>query len=330
MWFTTRQEGLDDPRPAMRGPCLDLPTTVFCGGVGGNSFLLRGGFLLQLFSLTGLFISYWASGGAGLFGYELQGMNEAARSSEGLHTALAFFSGLYMLGAAYLVCFQAIAADDACWARGYRSGSKVLRLATFLDLLSSVMQFIFFLYIAKFYKPKWYLQFKEGGPECLFFSYIRCLHAVCLALYGAATYLLEVYHDEGAGDLHAYINSALFGLASLVEFCVLFVPVGGASALTIWLALLAAAIWAVFFEPEVNNVSPALHETELTNDVEQQVEKFARLSPYYPSGDPSGLQQQQQASPSPHASFSQAPSQQFLPQASVVAQAYETEGRQRS
>lgn len=76
MWFTTRQEGLDDPRPAMRGPCLDLPTTVFCGGVGGNSFLLRGGFLLQLFSLTGLFISYWASGGAGLFGYELQGMNE--------------------------------------------------------------------------------------------------------------------------------------------------------------------------------------------------------------------------------------------------------------
>lgn len=102
------------------------------------------------------------------------------------------------------------------WARGYRSGSKILRLATFLDLLSSIMQFIFFLYIAKFYKPKWYIHFKEGGPECLFFSYIRCLHAVCLALYAAATYLLEVYHDEGAGDLHAYINSALFGLASIV------------------------------------------------------------------------------------------------------------------
>lgn len=80
MWFTTRQEGLDDPRPAMRGPCVDLPTTVFCGGVGGNSFLLRGGFLLQLFSLTGLFISYWASGGSGLFGYELQGMNEVRLS----------------------------------------------------------------------------------------------------------------------------------------------------------------------------------------------------------------------------------------------------------
>ncbi|CDJ31539.1 uncharacterized protein EMH_0067670 [Eimeria mitis] len=113
MWFTTRQEGLDDPRPAMRGPCVDLPTTVFCGGIGGNSFLLRGGFLLQFFSLTCLFISYWASGGSGLFGYQLQGMSEAARSSEGFHIALTVFSGLYMLGATYLVCFQAIAADDA-------------------------------------------------------------------------------------------------------------------------------------------------------------------------------------------------------------------------
>lgn len=60
----------------MRGPCVDLPGAIFCGSINGNSFLLRGGFLLQLFSLSGLFISYWASGGSGLFGYELQGMNE--------------------------------------------------------------------------------------------------------------------------------------------------------------------------------------------------------------------------------------------------------------
>ncbi|KAL8437818.1 hypothetical protein ACSSS7_000699 [Eimeria intestinalis] len=255
-------------------------------------------------------------------------MSESARSSEGFHTALAFFSGLYMLGATYLVCFQALAADDACWARGYRAGSKILRLATFLDLLSSIMQFIFFLYIAKFYKPKWYMHFQEGGPECLFFSYIRCLHAVCLSLYAAATYLLEVYHDEGAGDLHAYINSALFGFASLLEFCVLFIPIGGASSLSIWLALLAASTWAIFFEPEVNNVSPALHETELTNDVEQQVEKFARMSPYYPTEEQGGRGAPPVTmAPSHSTSFVQAPSQQFQQQASVVAQAYESEGR---
>ncbi|CDJ47103.1 Chromosome III, complete sequence, related [Eimeria brunetti] len=117
----------------------------------------------------------------------------------------------------------------------------------------------------------------------------------------------------------------------------------GAACACLWLSLFAAAIWALFFEPEVNAVSPALHETELTNDVEQQVEKFARLSPYYPpaaaataaaaaaDGSSSGssgnaatpLQQQQQQQ-----SFSQSPSQQFLQQqASVVAQAYEAEGR---
>lgn len=108
----------------------------------------------------------------------------------------------------------------------------------------------------------------------------------------------------------------------------MFIPIGGASTLTIWLALLAATIWAVFFEPEVNNVSPALHETELTNDVEQQVEKFARMSPYYPSGDTQQPAMTPQASQSPPTGFSQAPSQQFQQQASIVAQAYEAEGRQ--
>lgn len=59
----------------------------------------------------------------------------------------------------------------------------------------------------------------------------------------------------------------------------------GVAALFIWLALVGVTTWAFFFEPEVNEVSPALHETELTNDVEQQVEKFARMSPYYPAED---------------------------------------------
>lgn len=104
-------------------------------------------------------------------------------------------------------------------------------------------------------------------------------------------------------------------------------PVGGVSSLSIWLALLAATTWAVFFEPEVNNVSPALHETELTNDVEQQVEKFARMSPYYPSGEQAGQAAPSVVPPAPSGTFSQAPSQHFQQQASVVAQAYEAEGR---
>lgn len=241
------------------------------------------------------------------------------------------------------------------WARGYRAGSKILRLATFMDLLCSVMQFIFYLYIAKFYQPKWYAQFEEGGPERLFFSYIRCMHAVCLLLYAAATYLLEVYHDEGAGDLHAYLNSTLFGFAGLIgksqthccvivpvvhlststcfrfavhfsEFTVMFLPLSGLSTLAIWFALLAATVWAFFFEPEVNNVSPALHETELTNDVEQQVEKFARMSPYYPT-EHSMLQSQATVAQQSTPSYVQQ-SFEMQNQPSIVAQAYEAQVRQ--
>ncbi|PFH37336.1 glideosome-associated protein with multiple-membrane spans GAPM3 [Besnoitia besnoiti] len=284
MWYSTRQEGFDDPRPSLRGPCVDLPGFLCCGA-SGNSYFLRGGSLLQVLSLSGLFVSYWTFGGSGLFGYELEGLSEEARSSHAFQVAMAVWSGLYMIGASYLVCFQAILADDACWARGYRAGSKILRLATFLDLLSSIMQFIFYLYIAKFYSAKWYAHFLEGGSERIFFSYIRCMHSLALLLYACAYYLLEVYHDEGAGDLHAYINASLFALAGIVEFSVLFSGMSGVATMFIWLALVAVTTWAFFFEPEVNEVSPSLHETELTNDVEQQVEKFARMSPYYPTGD---------------------------------------------
>ncbi|XP_058515537.1 uncharacterized protein LOC131478935, partial [Ochotona princeps] len=212
-----------------------------------------------------------------------------ARSSSAFQVIMAMMAGIYMVGASYLVCFQAVLADDACWARGYRAGSKILRLATFMDLLSSTMQFIFYLYISKFYSAKWYTHFLEGGSERIFFSYIRCMHALACLLFACAYYLLEVYHDEGAGDLHAYINASLFGLAGAVEFSVLFVGMSGVAAVFIWVALAALTAWACFFEPEVNEASPALYETELTNDVEQQVEKFARMSPYYPTESEGGL-----------------------------------------
>lgn len=101
------------------------------------------------------------------------------------------------------------------WARGYRAGSKILRLASFLDTISATLQFIFYLYISKFYTKKWYLHFNEGGSEWVFFIFVRLVHAFSCLLYGLACYLLEVYHDEGAGDLHAYINGIMFAFAGL-------------------------------------------------------------------------------------------------------------------
>ncbi|KAF8822639.1 glideosome-associated protein with multiple-membrane spans GAPM3 [Cardiosporidium cionae] len=272
MWYTTRQEGFDDPRHTKRGPCINVQRRT--------NYFLRIGFTAELIALTALYICYWIYGGSGLFGYDLKGLPEVARLSGKLRWILVFFTGLNLDGALLVLCFQGVLADDTCWARGYRAGSKILKFATFLDVLSSLLQLIFYLYVAKFYSARWFQHFEDGGSEWVFFAFIRILHSFSLIMYAAATYLLEVYHDEGAGDLHAYINSCLVASAGLIEFIVIFLKYSSISTAFIWLALLAVTIWCYFFEPEVNLVSPALFETELTNDVEIQVEKFARMSPF--------------------------------------------------
>lgn len=126
----------------------------------------------------------------------------------------------------------------------------------------------------------------EGGSELVLFLFTRVIHAFSLILFGVACYLLEVYHDEGAGDLHAYINSVLFILSGLfgilsfnAELLKFMLKMSTPFVPTLALALLAASLWAVYFEPEVTYTSPALNETELTNDVEHQVEKFTHLTP---------------------------------------------------
>lgn len=159
-----------------------------------------------------------------------------------------------------------------------------------MDTVSSTLQFIFYLYVSKFYSKRWYAHLNEGGSELVFMVFTRNIHACACLLYGVACYLLEVYHDEGAGDLHAYLNGVLFvatGVMGLfkhsfnifLEFAVLLFNVNGAYTPLLLLSLAAATLWAFYFEPEVTFVSPTLEETELTNDVEQQVEKFTRLTP---------------------------------------------------
>lgn len=272
MWLARREEGFDDPRPTKRAPFLNLNDLV------GVCFRL--GFSLQLFSLTCLYLTFWFGGGFGLFRYDLQGLSEEEKEPQGFRNCLTVFSGLYMLGSFYIMAFQIFLADDCCWARGFRAGSKILRLASFLDVLSSLFQFMFYFYISKFYTDKWYVHFMEGGSEWVFFTFTRMIHAIAFILYAGSTYLLEVYHDEGAGDLHAYINGSIFFFAGLAEIICIFLRWNSVSTLLIWVALVCVTVWAYFFEPEVNDASPALYETELTNDVEQQVELFASSSPY--------------------------------------------------
>ncbi|KAK2194937.1 Protein of unknown function DUF3273 [Babesia duncani] len=271
MWLSTRKDHLDDGLPPSRAPCISL--TWFFNNT------LRMGFGLQLFSLIGLNCIYFSFNGKGLFTYDLSGVPESSRLDPVFRSWLTLFSLIYMLGSLTLICFQVLLADDTCWARGYRSGSKILRLATFLDTISSTLQFIFYLFINKFYSQRWFVNLNEGSSELVFFVFTRVIHSFACFLFGIACYLLEVYHDEGAGDLHAYLNGLLFVLTGVAELGLLVFHVSAWYTPFLLLSLFAVTLWAIYFEPEVVYVSPDLHETELTNDVEHQVEKFTRMTP---------------------------------------------------
>ncbi|KNG76117.1 hypothetical protein PFMG_02379 [Plasmodium falciparum IGH-CR14] len=107
----------------------------------------------------------------------------------------------------------------------------------------------------------------------------------------ALTFLFMSYWSNGGKGLFSYdlknINDEYRldqtfrnSITLWTEIFVIFCNSGCYSNLLLWLALGAVSLWSYYFEPEVNHVSPALHETELTNDVEQQVEKFSRYTPY--------------------------------------------------
>lgn len=275
MWYTTRYEGFDNPKSGFTRTPLN---SALLGGI--FSGLLRLGFLLEFIGLTGLFISYFGYKGTGFFTYDLWLTSEEQRSHLGFRNCLVLFSGLYLLGALCLLLFQAVLSDDASWARGYRAGAKLLGNATFLDVVGATLQFIFYAYMSNHYDKTWWAQFTGGGVEWLVFALARLIHALGALFYASALFLLEVYHDQGTNDWHGVLNAFLFTGTALMELLVLTVMDGATGVVLNWVALVSALLWAMAFEQEVNASGPLLHETELSNEVEAQVEKFARAHPY--------------------------------------------------
>eukprot|EP01071_Lankesteria_metandrocarpae_P014092 Lankesteria_metandrocarpae@DN8094_c0_g1_i1.p1 len=114
--------------------------------------------------------------------------------------ALALLACISLVGSVYLMCFQILLSDDTMWARGYRAGSKLLSLATFLDVLSGVITFVFFLHMVKHYDVSWWNHFNGGGVEWTFLAFAQLLKGCALIFYGISFLLLELYHDEGTND----------------------------------------------------------------------------------------------------------------------------------
>eukprot|EP01053_Blabericola_migrator_P007690 Blabericola_migrator_1__7689@NODE_3924_length_1423_cov_113_025811_g2427_i0_p1_GENE_NODE_3924_length_1423_cov_113_025811_g2427_i0NODE_3924_length_1423_cov_113_025811_g2427_i0_p1_ORF_typecomplete_len293_score37_95DUF3273/PF11677_8/2_3e60SdpI/PF13630_6/6_9e03SdpI/PF13630_6/7_7e02_NODE_3924_length_1423_cov_113_025811_g2427_i04611339 len=273
MWLTTRHEGFDGLRPTHRKP-------------GAGSFVdrsiatyLRFGLFWQAVALTGLIVSHYAFEGDGFFTWDLRHSTADMRENPVYRMTLLAFCAMHLLGSIYLMAFQGTLADDSAWARGYRAGSKFMAHGALFDVLSSAITLAGALNFYQCYTDSYWTHYKEGNLDWIFGAGARVLHAIALILYAQGLVLLEVYHDEGTSDWHGIMNWFLFMAGGIIEISVLFLADPSIGIAFGWVAIVSALIWAMAFEQELSETSPAMDESELCNELEREVEKFTRTSP---------------------------------------------------
>eukprot|EP01070_Trichotokara_eunicae_P011625 Trichotokara_eunicae@DN7670_c0_g1_i1.p1 len=83
MWYTTRQEGFDDPRHTQRSPQGVGAGTLEVFGNG----VLRFGLFFQVIAILGLCLGYYMCQGTVMFTYDLHYTTDAMRSSTGFQAA---------------------------------------------------------------------------------------------------------------------------------------------------------------------------------------------------------------------------------------------------
>ncbi|KAF7457789.1 putative glideosome associated protein with multiple membrane spans 3 [Cryptosporidium felis] len=272
MWLSTRVENVDTGIATKQGPSIPIE----------NSFntLLRMGLLLELFCFLGLtLIGYNYTNQLSINFHSLGELLVQGNAPK--YISLCFFLGI--LGSLYLMAFQILLADDTCFARGYVTGSKIIKIATLLDLVGKTISFVFTMQLggSTDLESAFNMAVAQGGVEINFLIFGQVLCGIAFVSYGLGFLLLELFQDEGVGNSYGYINFLAFSASgiSLLVHATTFKSTGiSLFALT---SFAAALLWALFFEPSINEFSPAFSETELTNDVETQVEKFTRTNQYY-------------------------------------------------
>ncbi|OII76100.1 hypothetical protein cand_006890 [Cryptosporidium andersoni] len=272
MWLSTRVENVDTGITTKQGPSIPIESLFYA--------FLRLGLFFEIMCFAGLTLISYVSTGSLMLNYH-SFPEHMLQGSIPSYVSLCFFLGL--VGAGKLMVFQILLADDTCFARGYVTGSKIIKVASLLDLVGKMICFVFTLQLGGTSENA--IEFNtavaQGGVEINFLTFGQVLSGIAFISYGFGFLLLELFQDEGVGNVYGYINFSSFvsaGIAILI-YAISF-KTSGANFIAL-VALMGAFIWASFFEPAVNEFSPSLGETELTNDVETQVEKFTRTSHYY-------------------------------------------------
>jgi len=192
-----------------------------------------------------------------------------------------------LVGAGFLSLFHCVIADDAGWARGYRAGSKLFKNFVLLDLLSSLIKVVFNLYVFNNYSEEWWTHYTEGGVEYVYVGLCIGLAAVAFFFLACSTFLLETYHDLGTDESFAHTNVVFAMVAFITHMISVFSPstTEGLASIAALLTFTSTTVWAMNFELQVNDISPSMIETELTNSIEQEMVQYSQAYARGTAGD---------------------------------------------
>ncbi|GBE60252.1 hypothetical protein BOVATA_017450 [Babesia ovata] len=231
-----------------------------------SSKLLRTGITLQCTALALMFIFYWAFGGNGIFVFDLYAAPESVKISRPFHLTVSSLMALYLLGTFYVAMFQVFVSDNSKAVRGFRAGSKILSAAVTLDLISSMLRLVQYIYAYFYMSMKWWTRYQQTKADWIFFQFGSFTNSFALVMYGAAFFYLEAYHDEGTSEEIAWTNLVLFCLAGLTELLMVFTGYGALFSLFLLAAIMSATVWSFSFEPLLEKWAPSLHSRDVNAD----------------------------------------------------------------
>ncbi|KAL8450626.1 hypothetical protein Emed_002498 [Eimeria media] len=177
--------------------------------------LLRSGLLTQAFALGLQIVIFLLFGGNGWFNANPFAAPDSLKGAAVYVHLSAFLEVAYLLGVVQVAAFQVLIADNSKFTLGFRSGSKLLACAVSLDVAAAALRVAASLHFCRFVSARWLgRNMQLSGEWCL--SYLGAtLQGLALLSYGLAFAALELYHDKGVGDNHAWAMLVLYPLAGI-------------------------------------------------------------------------------------------------------------------
>ncbi|PFH34633.1 GAPM1a [Besnoitia besnoiti] len=273
--------------PEGRGPQLE-PFWNFM-----VNYNLRFGLLLQLAAYVGLLLTISAGGNDSLTLLSFFRASPEAVGQSPVWT-VQICCGLFILGSLMTMAFQSLVDDDSSikQSRGYRSGTKFLQFGSSLAVFGWILTLLVF-YAANYYFDDPWMQKQLGaGSTWITFFTARLCDAFSLVFLGAATFFLEVYHSEGAGEAWGWFCAICFKLTALTEVIGLtafgsenFKVVDAIFTIMLGVSLSLGLVWALIFEPVSHRFDVKSTQSAMRNEYYKSRNAMAYYGPAVVNAD---------------------------------------------